>query len=74
MGLLEICSLMRLRCDVCLICYKIIDLYLYLNSVEKMRNYLVEEMLNEDFLYLMECFQVSLYDGIYFNFLIQLLK
>lgn len=56
------------------ICHKITDSHLYPNSAEKMRNHLAEEMLNEDFLYLMECFQVSLHDGTYLNSSIQLLK
>lgn len=56
------------------ICHKITDSHLYPNSAEKMRNHLAEEMLNEDFLYLMECFQASLHDGTYLNSSIQLLK
>lgn len=35
----------------------------YPNNAEKMRNHLAEEMLDEDFLHLMECFQASLHDG-----------
>lgn len=65
---------MRSRCDARPICHKITDSHLYPNSAEKMRNHLAEEMLNEDFLYLMECFQASLHDGTYLNSSIQLLK
>ena len=39
------------------------DQHLYPNSSEKMRNHLAEDMLNEDFLYLMEAFQSDLNDG-----------
>jgi hypothetical protein len=45
------------------LCHKITDQHLYPNSSEKMRNHLAEDMLNEDFLYLMEAFQSDLNDG-----------
>ena len=56
------------------ICHKITDTHLNPNSAEKMRNHLAEEMLNEDFLHLMECFQANLNEGAYLNSSIQLLK
>lgn len=56
------------------ICHKITDTHLNPNSAEKMRNHLAEEMLNEDFLHLMECFQANLKEGAYLNSTIQLLK
>lgn len=39
-----------------------------------MRNHLAEDMLNEDFLHLMECYQASQNDGAYLNSTVQLLK
>lgn len=56
------------------VCHKFTDLHLYPNNAEKTKNHLVEEMLNGDFLYLMECFQDSLHDGTYLNSSIQLVK
>lgn len=49
------------------LCHKITDQHLYPNSSEKMRNHLAEDMLNEDFLYLMEAFQSDLNDGSHLN-------
>ena len=56
------------------LCHKITDQHLYPNSSEKMRNLLAEDMLNEDFLYLMEAFLSDLNDGSHLNSSIQLLK
>ena len=47
---------------------------MYPSSSEKMRNLLAEDMLNEDFLYLMEAFLSDLNDGSHLNSSIQLLK
>ena len=56
------------------LCLKVNEQQLYPNSAEKMRNHLAEDMLNDDFLYLMEDFQSDLSDGTHLKSSVKLLK
>jgi hypothetical protein len=71
---MERCCTLGSRCQYSPYIQKTAHEHLSTNGAEKMRNRLAEDMLNEDFLYLMEEHLATLSDGGYLNSSIQLLK